>query len=169
MQPVAKDAASGSIAINARIATVQERAAMTTLVAKHDTAKRELNYPELMATFAKEASFEVKPTGVRMNSADNISELYQRTLPKLTKSLLSRRKLREWTNQTGMIREWEYPTTLPSGKEVFTKQLEIFEFSADLTSITAYRIRMNIAYGRMFEDALGHDFSSRTGIEKIFR
>lgn len=167
MNSVPKNATDGSVAVGARPASAEERSTMLAAVTRHDDAKRDNDHRTLMASFHKAAFCEFKPAGIRIVSSDTIAEMYRRTLPRLSDSFLARRKLREWSNQNGLVREWDYPVTLRSGEKKWTKQLEIFAFADGLSSITSYRVRMNAAYSSFFVAALGGDFCSLSGIVRV--
>jgi hypothetical protein len=152
---------------NPRVASQQERLAMSMVISKHDNAKQARDYPTLLDTFYAGAICELKPAGLRITSLNTLAEMYRRTLPRLSASFLARRKAREWSNQNGLLREWIYPVKSPSGKEVLTRQLEVFEFADGLNLIARYRVRMNSVYSDMFVEALGKDFVSLPGVERV--
>ena len=156
-----------SAASSPRVASKQERLAMLEVVARHDNAKHSQDYDALIATFHPDAICEFKPVGLGITSFNTIAEMYRRTLPKLSSSFLTRRKLREWSNQNGLLREWVYPVKLPSGEEKPTRQLEIFEFADGLKSIRTYRVRMNAIYSDLFVEALGKDYWSLAGVKRV--
>lgn len=167
METMAKDASNGSVAAGARIASEQELSAMLQVATRHDNAKRDHDYSALMATFGPAAFVEIKPAGFRLVTLEIISEMYRRTLPRQSHSFLERRMLREWSNQSGIVREWAYPITLPSGAQKFTKQLEAFEFCDGLKAISSYRVRMNHLYSNMFVKSLGEDFALLPGVNRV--
>lgn len=167
MESVLLDTLKDSVSINARMASEQEYLSMMALVTRHDAAKRARDYAALMATFHPDATCEFTPIGLRIGSIDMISEMYQRTLAKLSTPFLTRRKLREWSNGNGLLREWVYPVASSSGREIPTKQIEIFEFVEDLKLIGTYRVRMNAIYSDLFGKALGSDYLSLPGVERI--
>lgn len=140
---------------------------MLELVTRHDNAKQVRDYGALIDTFHPEAICEIKPAGLRITSIDTLAELYRRTLPRLSASFSARHKAREWSNQTGLLREWLYPVKLPSGEEKLTRQLEIFEFAEGLELIRMYRVRMNTLYSELFVTALGTDYLSLPGVERV--
>lgn len=156
-----------NVASNPRVASQQERLAMLEVVTRHDHAKQARDYGALMATFHPEAICEIKPAGLRITSIDTLAELYRRTLPRLSAPFSARYKAREWSNQTGLLREWLYPVKLPSGEEKLTRQLEIFEFAVGLGHIRTYRVRMNALYSELFVAALGTDYWSFPGVERV--
>lgn len=174
METITKDASNSSVATNARIASDKELSAMLQTVTRHDDAKRDLDFAALMATFDPAAFVEFKPAGLRLISTETIAEMYRRTAPKQSQASLERRLLREWSNQSGLIREWEYPTNSPTDPMTpplearrFTKQLEIFEFSDDYSLIRSYRVRMNQLYSDMFVETLGDDFPLLPGVLRV--
>jgi hypothetical protein len=152
---------------NPRVASQQERSTMLEIVTRHDQAKQAQDYAALMSTFHPDAICEIKPAGLRITSINVLAEMYRRTLPKLSASFLTRRKAREWSNQNGLVREWLYAVGLPSGEEKPTRQLEIFEFADGLKLIRSYRLRMNLIYSDLFVEALGKDYGSLPGVERI--
>jgi hypothetical protein len=154
-------------AIGARPPSKEEREKMTGLIARYDEASARQDVDAVMSSFAQDAVCELKPAGLRIFALGEIAEMYRRTLPPLSSSFRKRRKLREWWNQQGLVREWAYPVTLASGQEVLTKQLEIFQFDSELERIGEYRVRMNYAYSKKFIAALGDDFSSMAHVQHV--
>lgn len=150
-----------------RIASEHEFSAMSETVTRHDNAKQAQDYDALIGTFQRDAICEFRPAGLRITSLQTLDTLYRRTLPKLSYSLLNRRKTRQWSNQTGLVREWLYPVHSSSGEERYTRQLEIFEFVDGYRFIGSYRARMNFIYSDLFVEALGNDFASLPGVERV--
>jgi hypothetical protein len=140
---------------------------MAVLVAALDRALAVKDFAAVISCFHHGAVCELKPIGLRIGDLSGIAEMFRRTLPVLSDSFQGRRKLREWWNQGGLVREWAYPLTLESGAEAFTKQLEVLEFDDALEKIVTYRVRMNSAYSNRFSAALGGDFPFLVNVERV--
>lgn len=154
-------------AIGARAPSKEERVKMMELVAGYDRASSLNDFDAITSCFHPDAICELKPIGLRISDLSGIAEMYRRTLPALSASFQGRRKLREWWNQNGLVREWAYPLRLASGEDAFTKQLEVFEFDEALEKIRTYRVRMNSAYSDRFAAAIGDDFRSRPNVDRV--
>lgn len=156
-----------SAASHARPSSPEELRAMKAVAAKLDEARHRQDCPAFLETFHESAVCEFKPAGLRITARATIAEMFQRSAPVLAPSLASRRQLREWSNQNGLLREWSYPVRLSSGEELPTTQLEIIEFADGLKSILSYRLRMNALFSKLFVRALGENFSSLPGVERV--
>ncbi|HEX7854598.1 MAG TPA: hypothetical protein VF503_12980 [Sphingobium sp.] len=167
MEAITKDAMNGSVASAARIASPEERASMLDVLNRHDRAVSDQDVAKILQTFHPDAFFEAKPIGLRATSLESIAEIYRRTMTPLSESFLARRQLREWTNQKGVVREWQYPVTVAPGLRFATRQLEIFEFSDDLLRILARRIRMSESYAGIYAAALGSDIAAAKDVIRV--
>jgi SnoaL-like protein len=167
MTPASQPMTVDTVAPGARPPTPAERAAMLELVARHDSALDRQDYAALLGLFHPAATGEFKPAGVRLETPERIVELHRRSSTRLAELRRARRKLREWLNQTGVLREWSIPLVTPSGEAVDVKQLEIIEFTADLAAIRAYRVRMDFIQSALLLKALGDDFLTSPGVERI--
>jgi hypothetical protein len=145
---------------------------MTQLIRQHTDAEVRLDIDAVMATVCDDPFYEIQPLGYLISGRDAVRTYYERALPifkrlkpgPVPSGSFGGGQSTDYVGNRGLVIRDDAVFEAEDGVRIRIKALSLLVVDEASGLLKGEHIYVNAAMGRLFQEALGHDFVYQPGV-----